>query len=326
MATITTKNELSYVEIVKREVGGQTLKIAEIGEKQNKILEDMPFYEANERTSEKIGTRSSYPHGRRKRLYRGDSKGATQIKPGVETITKMQTRSVIDIDAVDNAANPKQQRWIEDKGFIEGLYRDQAVDFAYGSIAAEPEAINGFITRFDDLSLDNVKDGGASAGDVSSILTIEFGRDTVYGIYPKSHPKKGIDKKDMSIKDEYDENGDPFEAYVTKYSAAYGLVVKDPSAVQRICNVPLVVDYTLTNDIGVNPRILIDALGDTPSGGDGYVVIYAPRKIYTQIQILAYEKKNGFYMLPDIFGRMVSTFMGVPVKRWDSLDVETILT
>ena len=73
-------------------------------------------------------------------------------------------------------------------------------------------------------------------------------------------------------------------------------------------------------------NLLIQAMNWIPNLRMGRPVFYANKKLKTQFDILASTKSNAFYQAADPFGKIQTNFMGIPIKKVDSIISETALS
>ena len=322
MATQVVGAQLTLVELAKRTHNNDMLVIAEVLSKKNEILKDAIWVEANNITSHKITRRVSEPSGTWRKLNSGVPAEASQTVQIEENIGMLETYSKVDADLVKLAPDPRAFRMSEDTAFLNGLAKTFATALIYGNSSVNPEQFDGFAVRYNSLSNSQVIDNGDSGNQTTSIWIIRWdATDGCHLIYPRGHKTMGVEARDLGEDTVSDGAGGEYQAYRTHFKLHVGLAIRDERSVVRIANIDPV--YGQTNDLDVNN--IVKGLNLLPDR-DG-AVIYCNRSIKTQLDLLALDKSNGFYTMPDIFGRPVTYFQEVPVRLVEAiLDTETALT
>lgn len=241
MSALTPNAQVSFLELAKRTTDKGMIAIAEVMKAKTPILEDVPWFQCNQILSEKINRRATLPEGTFRQAYQGVTKAASTTQVIVEPTALIEARSEIDEDIVDNAPNPSQLRRDEDMSFVEGLSQQMAEKFIAGTITGSPEQFNGLQPRLNALSQRTVIDGGGtSSGAMTSIYVVNWGKPTVYGIYPSAAANRGrlglsvINKGKEKL---LDGSNNPYYGYVTQFKWWVGLAVRDEFAIGRIANI-----------------------------------------------------------------------------------------
>jgi hypothetical protein len=323
-ATKTVRSQLTLIELGKRTNNGNLITIAEVMDETNDILKDAPMIEANQATGHLITRRNSLPTGTFRKLNGGVSAEASSTTQLTEPMFMLDALSKVDEKLVKLAPDPISFRNGEDMAFVEGLAQSIADTLIYGNMGTYPERINGIATRYNELSYDNVYNGGGSGSDLTSIFIIQW--DPVWGchlIYPRGSKSMGVEAIDMGVELVDDSDSNPFRAYRTYFTSNMGLAIHDDRCVARICNIETAVGAAANI---FDEDILIRALRNLPHQGKG-AVIYANRTILAQMDIRSKDKANVNYGTGDIYGVPTTTFRGVPVRQVDAiLNTETALT
>jgi hypothetical protein len=321
MPATDVTNPLGVVEAAKRTLNKNVLEVAEVLAEMNDFINDSPWIESNQQFSHKHVRRLALPKGTYRRFNRGVPTEASQTVDIVEDIGMLSTYSDLDKDLVEGNNNPKQFRWQEDKGFLEGLNQTFADTFVYGNRATDPEKINGVMTRYNSLSNGNVWTAGGDGSDLTSILIMQWGLDKVFFVYPRGSATVGIKVLDKGQVTLEDENGDKFEGYRTFFESKHGLVIRDERCVQRICNIETSGDTNI-----FDPKILVRAINHMPMKAKG-AVIYVNETMKSQMDNDAMDKTNVYYTSREVYGQSVTFFRGIPVHRCDAiLDTEDEVT
>lgn len=314
-------DKLNLVEVAKRTLNKNVLEVAEVLNELLDFIQDAVWGEANQIFSHKHVRRLVLPHGEWRRLNAGVGTAASQTVDIVEDIGMLEIYSEIDKKIVDSNNNPAQFRWQEDKAFLEGLAQDYADAFLYGDRSADPEKINGLITRYNSLSNGNVWNAGGTGTDLTSILIVQWALDKVFFVYPRDSKTTGINIEDKGQVTLEDAAGKKFEGYRTHFSLDLGLVIRDERCVQRVCNI----ESSGTSNI-FDPKLLVRAINHMPNRAKG-AVIYVNETLKSQMDNDAMDKTNVYYTMDQAYGGPLTRFRGIPVKRIDSiLDTESQVT
>ena len=316
MGTVDTTSALTLIELAKRTNNGDIMKIVEVLSKKNAILQDAVWTMANQPTSHKVAQRVSEPTGSFRQINGGVTIEASETKNFVEPICMLEAYSRVDKALVDLAPDQKEFRMTEDLAFLGGLAKSMATALFYGDLSLYPERIQGLSLRTDwDATTDaNVVAGGDTGAATTSLWIINW--DVTEGahlIYPKGSETMGITSDDLGVRLIYPTTTSLYEAYVTHFKVWFGLVIREPRAVQRIVN--LAPTYGDSKDL--DPVSLVKALDKMLSSDKA--VIYCNRSVKTVLDIEAMNKSNGFYTIENIFGKQIPAFQGVPVKLCEGI-------
>jgi hypothetical protein len=165
---------------------------------------------------------------------------------------------------------------------------------------------------------------------------IEFGPDSVYGIYPPN-TAAGLSVEDLGevTKELSSGTGSIGSNYLLQVLRTHltwwmGMQVADERCVQRIANInPIALS---ANNFDEN--IFIEAKNWLPRAGEAPgTCIFVNRALKTQIDIRAVSQKINTYFTPpsngtmDVFGKAVTQFQGIPIYVAEKLlSTETVLT
>lgn len=322
MATLTAYAQLTLLELAKRtNPKGDLAVIAEVLQRDNEILQDAPWIEANDTFGHKIVQRLSLPTGSWRKLNQGVASEASQTRELTEGIGMLETYSEADKDLVDAAPDPRAFRNSESIAFLEGLSQTLASCLIYGNAGTDPEKFTGLAPRLDVLSQVNAYGASGTGSDLSSVYVVQWGENRVFMAYPKGSKSMGINHTDLGEVTLLDSSSNKYQGYRDHFQVKCGLVVKDERCVARIANCETAGSSNLFDE-----DLLIEALNRMPMRGSG-AVIYANATLLTRMDIIAKDKSNVNYGIQDIFGRPTVTFRGIPVKKVDAiLDTETAIT
>jgi hypothetical protein len=319
MSQYTANTQLTIYEVAKRHVDGDAVAIAEILARDNEILTDAVWIEANQQFAHVTTQRYALAAGSWRTINAGVAAEATQTKQITDTLGMLETYSEVDCKLVDVAANPAQFRNDEDAGFLEGLSQTLATTVMYGNALTTPTKFTGFAPRVASLTT-NVLGCSGTGSDLTSMFLVQWGADKVHMIYPKGSAA-GITKQDLGEVTKVDSSGYMWQVYRTHFKLEAGLVVRNPRCIGRVCNIETAGSSNLFDE-----DQLIKVMARMYMGGRG-AVLYCNATLWAQIQILAKDKSNVFYTASDAFGTDVLMFRGCPIRRVDAiLDTESALT
>lgn len=318
---------------------GQLADVAAVLNETNEILDDMPFYEANETTAHTLTVDASIPEGTWRKLNEGiePKKGTTaQIS---ETIGLLEQRSEVDVVLARMSRDVARYRMNEDRRIIEGLNQQLAEMLIYGNPATTPAGYLGLAERYDSLGMPTGKPaatvagmdhvlgcGGSTASVQSSIWLVGWGESSVFGIYPKGSPA-GLEREDLGEIDCYDASSNVFRGLATHYRIQQGIAVKDWRYIVRIANVEI---SAAIDEAAINSLVdaMIDATNAIPHLGNCRPVFYMNRAVRSRFEKAAYRKSNMALNLSDVYGiQNQLNISGIPLKQTDALlSTESVLT
>ena len=323
MSTILSNEWPTLATLARRmDSKGAIANIAEVLEKMNPMVEDMPFMEGNLPTGHKSVQRITLPAGQ----YRAYNEGVNAEKSETEDITDncamMESYAEVDMALADLSGNAKSFRYTEDLAFMEGMSNTFSDNMIYANYAASPKKFNGFTVRYNSISTDqenrdfNVIDGGGSGSDNTSIWLVNWSPQYCFGIFPKGS-KAGMQMKDLGQKTKVMDDGSQMEIYRSHYKWDHGLVIRDWRYVVRIANI----DYSdLAGGSAANlVNLLIDAQERIPTTGLSRPVLYCNRQILSYLRKQIIAKSNVNLTFENVAGKRVTMFDGIPIRRCDSI-------
>lgn len=322
MASVGTGN-LTLLDITSRMENGAIAKsIAELLNKQNEIIEDMPFIECNNGTAHKTTVRTGIPSGTWRQLNYGVAQGKSTTAQITDACGQLENYSTVDAALVGLAKDKAALRLSEDAPFIEGMNQGFADTLFYGNTATNNERFMGLAPRFADRttaeSKDNIIHGGGSGSDNTSIWLVVWGPNTVHGLYPQGS-MAGLNQKDLGEQTVYDAANNPYQAFRSHYKWDCGLSVRDWRYIVRIANIDIS-DLTKTGSTGADVvDLMVQALEQVKDLSMGKPVFYVNRTIRSFLRRQMLNKSNVLLNLDELAGKKVLTFDGIPVRRCDSL-------
>lgn len=320
----------TLLDLAKRQdPDGKVGTIVEILNETNEILDDMVWVEGNLPTGHKTTIRSGLPTPTWRKLYQGVQPTKSTTVQVTETTGMLEAYAEVDKALADLNGNTAEFRLSEDRPHIEGMSQEIANTLFFGNEATQPEAFTGFGPRFNSLSAanaENIIDAQGSGTDNNSIWLVVWATDKVHGLIPKGS-KAGLqhtDKGQVTI-ESIDGAGGRMEAYRTHYRWDAGLCVRDWRYVVRIANIDkslLTATYTSgAFATGAHlANLMFRALDRVPNLGGGRPVFYMSRDMKTWLgQQIAAAVQGSTLTTENVGGKVVTSFMGVPIKRVDVL-------
>lgn len=322
MAMDVNESRMSLVEVVKRhDPDGNLSTIAEVLNKQNAMVADAVWREANDNYSNKTTRRSSLPSGTWRKFNQGVANSASETVELVDVIGILEAHSENDVDLVQSFKDPQQARMDEALAFVEGLSQDMATAMLYGDASADPEKFTGLAPRLDDIAATaNVINEGGTGSDLCSAFVVDWGINNVYMMYPRNSVV-GLEHIDMGKVMATDSDSKDFLAYLDIFKWKAGMVVKNHKSIGRLANI----ESTGTTNLFDEDNLI--TLMNRMTKGPGRR-IYVNETVMTQMEILLKDKTNvNFYKEDGLAPGPVLHFKGVPIRQMDALTItETALT
>ncbi len=310
------------------------------------LVKMIPMVSSNNILSNIAVRTDSLPIASTRRWNEGIKATASKNAPLNDPIALFEDYSEVDFDLWEIQNNPEMWRAQQDMNHIEGLFQLMESTLLYGSLATNPGSFNGLSTRFNNLESypngdtswkPNVWNGGLATGPATSAWMIEFGDDTVYGIYPPNTPA-GLSFRDLGeiTKELSSGTGSVGTNYMyqvlrTMLRWYLGIQIADERCVQRIANINPI---GFSGPSGFDENIFIQAKNQLPRFGEASgTVILVNRDLKTQIDIRAVSQKINTYFTPpgdnsmDVFGKAVTKFQNIPIYVAEKISsLETIVT
>lgn len=335
MAALSVNNP-TLLDLAKAsDPNGKIEVVAEILNETNEILEDMTWLEGNLPTGHRTSIRSGLPTPTWRKLYGGVQPNKGHTVQVTDNTGMLEAYAEIDKALADLNGNTSAFRLLEDRAHIEGMNQEVAETLFYGNEGTEPEAFTGLAPRFNSLSAenaDNIIDAGGDS-DRQSIWLVVWGPNTCHGIVPKGSQAglKVTDKGQVTIED-FNGDGGRLEAYRTHYRWDAGLTVRDWRYVVRIANLDVLnqsvrynngqfvaTDGTTAQGVHL-PNLMFQAMRLLPNMSMGRPAFYMSRDVMTNLfQQASAATQGSTLMQENVGGKVVSSFMGVPLRRVDAL-------
>lgn len=320
-------NYPTLMDVARRSGDPSISNIVEILNKSNPILDDIPWIECNSGVTHITTIRTGIPTPTWRMLNAGVPLGKSTTKQIKAHCGMLEIYSEIDAKQVDLARRNGGQQGAadylasENVAFIEGFGQEIARVFFYGdpSLPAEPVGLCNYYTSLPSGSETNVIDGGGKGSDNTSIWVIQWGPDSVHGLYPQGS-KAGLSEKYLGVHTVKDAAGNQFQAHRTHYGWDAGLVVRDWRSAVRIANVDL--SDAIANASGAVDILttLTKAVYKLPKkSSQSRTAIYMRKELITLLDLQCQSKSNLLLSYADISGRPVLHFRGIPIREQETL-------
>jgi len=296
------------------------------------LVKMLPLKASNNILSNIAVRTDSLPVASLRRFNEGIQPTASKNAPLNDPVAMFEDYSEVDKDLWEIQNDPNAWRADQDMNHVEALFQLMESWLIYGSLSQNPGGFNGLATRFNNLEsypngdqswVPNVWSTGSAISDGNtSAWMIEFGEDSVYGIYPPN-TAAGLSVRDLGEMTKELATGTAstglnymYQVLRTMLRWYMGIQIADERCVQRIANInPAALS---TNDFDEN--IFIQAKNWLPRAGEAPgTVILVNRALKTQIDIRAVSQKLNTYFLPpsdgsmDVFGKAVTKFQNIPI-------------
>lgn len=304
-------DQLTALELARRANAPEPYKIIELMRLKNEMLIDIPAYECNSGTIHKTTQREIGPMGEHRIYNQGVSAVATQTKGIEDHTTMLGAYSRVDEALLQHSGNRNAVRQSEAVGIIKGMGLTQAE----ACINADKNKVfefNGLKLRRDKVDNKYVISAGGTGSELTSVYIIAVGPDLFHFLYPQGSKSVGVDRQDLGVQHLPDAN-DPKKALpmaVEYFTAQYGLCVRDPSALIRICNI--------SKDItgGKLVELIIEASYKLPQGATTYAM-YSNDSILIKLDKAASDKSNVVHTREDPWGKPITHVRGIRCRQMD---------
>jgi hypothetical protein len=349
MADVSQLGYSTFVDIVNNysstDAGAKFVLPTRVLDRMTPLVRMLPMKASNNILSNIAVRTDSLPVASTRLWNQGIQPTSAKNVPLNDPIALFEDYSEVDKDLWEIQNDPNTWRADQDMNHMEGLFQLMESQLFYGSLANNPGTFNGLATRFNNLEsypngdqswVPNVWNGGLATGNATSAWMIEFGDDTVYGIYPPNTPA-GLSVRDLGemTKELASATGATSLNYMyqvlrTMLRWYLGIQIADERAVQRIANIN---PTALSSPGDFDENIFIQAKNYLPRNGEGSgTVIFVNRALKTQIDIRAVSQKLNAYTYfnsneTDVFGRSVTKFQNIPIYVAEKiLSTETVVS
>lgn len=325
MATIAG-TVLTYLDQAKR-IGpdGEVYDVCEALQQQNQVLDDIHWEEGNLDTGHQDAVRTKLPDVD----YRMANEASPTSKSTADEINAhcgiLTGWSEVAKEVAERGGKLAESRFSEAKSFFESLNQKFTGKLFYGNGASVPKEFSGFFIRFNSLSgatKQNIVSGGGAGSDNASIVLVGWGPGRVFCIFPKGD-KMGIDHEDFGLQVSQDSTqlgGNRLAVYRDRWEWKHGLFIKDWRYVARAPNIDIS-NLTTESSPANLPKLMTKLWHRMPSHDNGRFAYYMNRTVFEMLDIQLREdvKSGGQLKYEEVFGRVVPTYRGIPIRIVDQL-------
>ena len=312
--------------------------VAEILTKKNPVLEDMTWKEGNLLTGERTWVRTGKPGVAWRRYNQGVPRSKGTVGSMDEQSAQLAATSQMDRSIAILGGNPAKARSDFAKPFFDSMNDEMSETLFYGNAYYESKEFTGLAARYNDLDGPNgdyILDCGGSGTDNRSVWLINWGEETITGIFPKGS-KAGLLHMDMTANQGAgpdgwplgdmveDEDGNKYPGYTDYWQWDAGLAVKDRRHAVRAANI----DFSLlTKDRSTGADledIMIQMMHRIEDVGPN-AAFYVPKPLGAMLHRQALVDSRGgrgVVGFDDVGGRKVATILGTPIRSLDALNVD----
>lgn len=334
MAALGTK--LVTLADVAKSKDKQIGKVAEVLVQENPMLNDIPYMEMNEGTIHKEDIRSALPTVYYRKANQAIPASKTTIEERTFTAAHFESKSQMD-EAVAKRGGVDRiayNRWNQATGHLQAMAIEHASLTIYGSPASATRKVAGFMDIYSGITqvgseetYKQVIDGGGTTTNNTSILLVNWGEQSIFGVYPKG-AQAGLKRTDRSSGGslvpisalDSAGNAGTIWGYEEQFEIDHGLVVKDYRQAARIANI----DPALLRS-GVGAADLIDLMISAkykihnPQNGSGVWYVNRTIEAFLHKQALTAVGAGAGINYMNYQGAPVLSFLGMPVRRSDAL-------
>ena len=323
MATIGA-NYLTLADRFKRTENGKTAaEIIEMMTETNELLQDANALQCNDGTNHITTIRTGLPSAVFRNLY-GFVPSSKSTTEQVKDVTGMlETYSIVDVDLVDKAENPKLFRLSESSAFIEAMNQKLQETIFYGSIKDNAAAFDGLTARYSKKSNDskkigsNIIDAGGNSTDNTSIWFVTWGDLHTSLLYPQGS-QAGIQHKDDGVQTETSTTGGKRKVYQDHFKMDVGLSVRDWRSTCRIANI------SISNLAGQSPVDLEKLMNQAyykirRFAKTGKTCIYCNSTILMYFEAQLRAKTNVNFTIKEYLNENIMHYKNIPVRECELL-------
>lgn len=304
---------------------GKTPSIVELLSQTNEILSDMLWKEGNLPTGDRTTVRTGLPTVAWRLLNQGIASSKSTTAQLDEQVGMLEAWSEVDKDLAMLNGNTASFRLSEAQAFIESMNQEMAGTVFYGNSGTSPEEFTGLAVRYSSTTAGNGQNvilGGGAGSDNSSVYLVDWGANTVYGIFPKGS-RAGLIHEDLgevTVETTNGIGGARMRAYQDHWQWKCGIALKDWRYVVRIANIDI------SNLVGQSSaanltELMIKAIHRIPSLRMGRPVFYMNRSTFQMLDIQRRDDvlAGGGLTYQNVDGVNTALFRGIPVRVCDAL-------
>jgi len=224
-------------------------KVAEVLVQSNPILDHMPYIEMNEKTVHIESLRSNLPAVYYRKANQPIPASKSRIEERSFSAAHFESKSQIDVMVAARGGQDRVafNRWNQAQGHIQAMAQEHADLLFYGSPSEDARKVAGFFDVLSTLSASEptskqMVNAGGVGSDNTSILFVDWGPNTVFGVYPAG-TTAGLKREDNGkvqiIGTTETSVTGTFWGWEEEFMIDHGLVVKDFRATARVCNIDI---------------------------------------------------------------------------------------
>lgn len=325
---------LTLLDQAKRtDPDGNTAMIVELLEKQNDILQDAVSIEGNGPTHHRTTVRTGLPEAEWRRLNYGVGRSKSRTAQVDDGYGMLETYAETDVSVVDLAADPAAFRFSEEGPFRTSMNIEMSDTIWYGNTDTNPERFLGLTQRYNNyvaaeapnaaniIPIELTANAGASP---LSIWFLTWSPQTLFLSFPKGG-KAGLTVSDKGQQTINDGASGQFEAYRTHYKWDIGLVLRDWRYTVRMPNINVTRLAAGTTSADTFLDKVIDGYYQIEDPSVGMTALYMNRTMMAWFHKLAMQRTNTRVSIDEFDGKRILNFLGIPIRRSDSLVAETAL-
>ncbi|MFA5943186.1 MAG: major capsid protein [Candidatus Thermoplasmatota archaeon] len=325
MTTAVNSTALSLVDVLKVTApDGTALPIAQLMSARSAILKDALFVEGNLTTGHTVAQQTGLPSASWRALNAGIAASKGRVNTFTETCAILSSLGQCAVELAEMyPGGPAQYRLHAAEGHIEAMWQEMEASWAYASLAAAPNELNGLIPRFNSTTAVGgsqivLCDDAASGSDQTSVLLVGWGARKVYGFYPRGSTTGGIVHEAMPAQMLADSGGtNLLKQYVDTFDWKVGFAVEDYRYISRVANIDAVNMAAGTSPI-FDAMIEAFYLNEGHKGG-AKMAWYCNRAMGTYFHKKARAEASNQLTVETIDGKPVVSFLGVPIRITDGI-------
>lgn len=332
MSTLSDSGYPTVLNLAKRlgPDGKIETNIAEVLHAENPFLDDIPFEEANMATGHRITTRSNLgtaPTWRR--VNQGITPTKSETEQFDETVGMLEDMSKVDVKLAEMSGNVAAFRKTEDDAKLESFAQEAGRAIFYENAMTNPNKIHGLSPRYAATSgytaSSYVLKPGTNAGsNAQSVWLITWKLGRIFGIYPR-FSKMGLERKDLGEILTRDANNSEFRAFATWFRWEMGIAVRDYRYAVRMQWDPD--DATNFADSAKGMYLAMqDMMGTIKSVDEGTTRFYMSRTSLRKLRAQAASNDANWMSQVNVGGKLLNTFLGIPIRVTDTLVSESAIS
>lgn len=312
MATFST-NHMDLVEAYKRE--GFTSADALLGAllQNNDLLRTAAILPSSHNSYHETLVADKLGSGSFRGAYEAIQQTNSITHKISEPIVSYEAESEVDELIFKGADNPAQVRFTEDLMNMQGITNGYNDALLYTVPSKTTENFAGLASRRKAIGTYCYNCGGSTSGSLTSAWLIEMG-ETAFSMRYAKGTMPGLSHEDMGRQKCTPASGSGhYWGWVTKFSIAFGIAVRQENALQRFANI----DPTATSVTGLFENV-IKAKNKLPNKGRN-AFLYVNSDVQSIIEIMIMNKAlNTQYVDIENYGP-VAHFLGIPILPMDAI-------